>query len=85
MVTGAPFGANFETRQWLYFSNKTFKQTFVLKNVFFFSGFHLKSFIKSLIFKIFFSAWFGRLAQKQAQLMPVWHGIQYGGLIWALP
>ena len=31
---GASFGANFETRQWLYLSNKFFKQTFVWKNVF---------------------------------------------------
>ena len=40
------------------------------------SGFHVKSLIKSLIFKIFFSAWSGRLAQKQAQSMPVRHSIR---------
>ena len=40
------------------------------------SGFHVKSLIKSLIFKIFFSAWSGRLAQKQAQSVPVRHSIR---------
>ena len=35
------------------------------------SGFHEKSLIKSLIFKIFFSAWSGSLAQKQARSEPV--------------
>ena len=40
------------------------------------SWFHVKSLIKSLIFKIFFSAWSGRLAQKQAQSMPVRHSIR---------
>ena len=40
------------------------------------SWFHVKSLIKSLIFKIFFSAWSGRLAQKQAQSVPVRHSIR---------
>ena len=40
------------------------------------SGFHVKSLIKSLISKIFFSAWSGRLAQKQAQSVPVRHSIR---------
>ena len=47
-----------------------------LARSYFLIGFHLKSFIKSLIFKIFFSAWCGRLAQKQAQSMPVRHSIR---------
>ena len=47
---------------------------YLVKN-YFLIGFHLKSFIKSLIFKLFFSAWSGRLAQKQAQSVPVRHSI----------
>ena len=74
---GAPFRTIFETCQMLDFTNKIFLQTFIWKKAIFFPGFyirfHVKTFIKSLIFKIFFSAWSGRLAQKQAQSVPVRH------------
>ena len=53
----------------------SFGKMYLVKR-YFLIGFHLKSFIKSLIFKISFSAWSGRLAQKQAQSMPVRHSIR---------
>ena len=64
----------------LDFTNKTFLQTFIWRKATFFPGFyirfHEKTFIKTLIFKIFFSAWSGRLAQKQARSVPVRHSVQ---------
>ena len=53
----------------------SFGKMYLVKAIFL-SAFRLKSFIKSLIFEIFFSAWPGKLAQKQAWSVPVQHSIR---------
>ena len=62
------FGTCKLTRSLVYkLSNKHSNQKLVFLKVVSLSRFHYKSFIKSLISKIFFSAWSGRLAHKPAQ------------------
>ena len=62
------FGTTKKIVRLLYkLSNKYSNEKLFFIKVVSISRFHYKSFIKSLIFKIFLSAWSGRLAHKPAQ------------------